>query len=191
MTYLPPISSPITEYSTIIIMFHQSRKLAKQSNMSYTHITLDMGAAMKAFHVIWDKPDEWSYIIIHLGDFHAMMGFFGVIGRFVESSGFEDVLFQAGLYSSGSITGVMRRSIRSLWIVSINCTFQSVPMSMLILECLFRKNLCPYASPLIGFIMLVMAHIMSIVWSILTPLTLEQGKKLKILVCPCEEINLV
>ena len=49
MTYLPPISSPITEYSTIIEMFHQSRKLAKQSNMSYTHITLDVGAATKLF----------------------------------------------------------------------------------------------------------------------------------------------
>ena len=88
MTYLPPICSPITEYSTIIEMFHQSRKL---------HITLDVGAAIKAFHVIWNKPDEWSDIIIHLGDFHAMMAFFLVIGRFIESSGFEDVLFQAGL----------------------------------------------------------------------------------------------
>ena len=92
-------------------MFHQSRKLAKQSNMSYNHITLDVGAAIKAVHVIWNKPDEWSDIIIHLEDFHTMMAFFEVIGRFVESSGFEDVLFQADLCSSGSIAGVMRRSI--------------------------------------------------------------------------------
>ena len=118
MTYLPPISSPITEYSTIIEMFHQSRKLAKQSNMSYTHITLDVGAAIKAFHVIWNKPDEWSDIIIHLGDFHAMMAFFGVIGRFVESSGFEDVMFQAGLCSSGSIAGVMSgKHYNRCWLV--------------------------------------------------------------------------
>lgn len=118
MTYLPPISSPITEYSTIIEMFHQSRQLAKQSNMLYTHITLDAGAAIKAFHVVWNNPAEWSDIIIHLGDFHAMMAFFAVIGRFVEGSGFEDVLFQAGLCSSGSITGVMSgKHYNRCWLV--------------------------------------------------------------------------
>ena len=118
MTYLPPICSPITEYSTIIEMFHQSRQLAKQSNMSYTHITLDVGAAIKAFHVVSNNPRAWSDIIIHLGDFHAMMAFFAVIGRFIESSGFEDVLFQAGLCSSGSITGVMsRKHYNRCWLV--------------------------------------------------------------------------
>ena len=107
MTYLPPLPTPITEYGTLLEMFHVSRRLARQANMSYTHITLDVGAAMKAFHVIWNDPDAWSDIIIHLGDFHAMMTFFIVIGKLVAGSGFEDVLFQAGLCSSGSISGVM------------------------------------------------------------------------------------
>ena len=121
MTYLPPISTPITEYSTIIEMFHKSRQLAKQSNTSYTHITLDVGAAIKAFHVVLNNPNAWSDIIIHLGDFHAMMTFFGVTGRFVEGSGFEDVLFQAGLCSSGSITGVMSGKHYNLcWLIHEN-----------------------------------------------------------------------
>ncbi len=107
MTYLPPIKTPITEYATIIEMFYVSRELAKQSNMTYVHITLDVGAAIKAFHVVWNNPTSWSDIIIHLGDFHAMMAFFGVIGRFVAGSGLEDILFQAGLCSSGSISGVI------------------------------------------------------------------------------------
>ena len=47
-----------------------------------------------------------------------MMAFFGVIGRFVESSGFEDVLFQAGLRSSGSIAGVMSgKHYHRCWLV--------------------------------------------------------------------------
>ncbi len=107
MTYLPPILTPITEYATIIEMFHVSRQLAKQSNMAYTHITLDVGAAIKAFHVVWNNPQAWSDIFIHLGDFHAMMAFFGVIGKYVAGSGFEDILFQTSLCSSGSITGVL------------------------------------------------------------------------------------
>jgi hypothetical protein len=70
MTYMPPIQKPITEYAAFFEMFYKSRQLAKQANMVYTHITLDVGAAIKAYHVIWNNPQAWSDIIIHLGDFH-------------------------------------------------------------------------------------------------------------------------
>ena len=75
--------------------------------MKYTHITLDVGAAIKAYHVIWNNPNSWSDIIIHLGDFQAMNAYFGAIGTFVSGSGFEDILFQAGLCSAGSLNGVL------------------------------------------------------------------------------------
>ena len=76
MTYLPPVQKPITDYGAIFEVFYISRKLAKQSNMLYTHITMDIGAAIKAYQVIWNNPEIWSDIIIHPGDFHAMMTFF-------------------------------------------------------------------------------------------------------------------
>ena len=118
MTYLPPISTPITEYDTIIQLFKISRELAKQSNMSYTHITFDVGAAIKAFHVIWNRPTFWSDIVIHLGDFHAMMPFFAVIGRLISGSGFEEILFQAGHCTSGNITGVISgKHYNRCWLV--------------------------------------------------------------------------
>ena len=44
---------------------------------------------------------------MHLGDFHAMMTFFGVIGAYVAGSGFKEILFQAGLCCSGSIKGLI------------------------------------------------------------------------------------
>ena len=65
--------------------------------MKFTHITLDVGVAIKAYHVIWNNPNLWSDIIIHLGDSHAINAYFGAIGTFVSGSGFEDILFQAGL----------------------------------------------------------------------------------------------
>ena len=49
--------------------------------MTYAHITLDVGEAIKAYHVIWNDPDLWKNVIIHLGDFHCFMAFFGVVGR--------------------------------------------------------------------------------------------------------------
>lgn len=136
MTYLPPILTPITEYPTIIEMFYVSRQLAKQSNMTYTHITLDVGAAIKAFHVIWNNPVAWSDIVIHLGDFHAMMAYFGVIGLYVSGSGFEEVLFQADLCSSGSIRGVISgKHYNRCW--KIHETFAEV------LERLFLEKFMP------------------------------------------------
>ena len=55
MTYLPPIQKPIADYTALFEMFYKSRELAKQANMAYTHITLDVGAAIKAYHVIWNN----------------------------------------------------------------------------------------------------------------------------------------
>jgi hypothetical protein len=106
---LPPIQKPITDYAAFFEMFYKSslRELAKQANMAYTHITIYVGAAIKAYHVIWNNPQAWSDIIIHLEDFHAVMAFFGVFGCFVGGSGFEDILFQSGLCSSGSIAGLL------------------------------------------------------------------------------------
>ena len=60
LTYLPPIQKPITEYATFFEMFRQFRELARKANMKYTHITLDAGAAIKAYHVIWNNPNLWS-----------------------------------------------------------------------------------------------------------------------------------
>ena len=43
--------------------------------MKYTHITVDVDAAEK-YKAIWNNPDEFKDVIIHLGDFHAFMHFF-------------------------------------------------------------------------------------------------------------------
>ena len=39
--------------------------------------------------------------IYNLGDFHAMMTFFGIIGTFISGSGFEEIVYQSGLCTPG------------------------------------------------------------------------------------------
>ncbi len=107
ITFLPPIRHPITEYCTVVECIKQSQRLAAASNMMYTHITVDAGAAQKFFHVLWNNPTEFQNIIIHLGDFHVMMAIFGTIGKLIGGSGFEEIVYQAGLCTAGSIKGVL------------------------------------------------------------------------------------
>ena len=64
---------------------------------------MDGGSAIKAYQVVWNDADYWNSIIIHLGDFHDMMTFFGIIGTFISGSGFVEIVYQSGLCTSGSI----------------------------------------------------------------------------------------
>ena len=75
--------------------------------MKYIHINVDVGTASKFYQVIWNNPERSNNCIIHLGDFHAMQELFSIIGKIVTESGFEDVLYQADLLTSGGIKGVL------------------------------------------------------------------------------------
>ena len=78
--------------------------------MPFVNVTLDCGAAMNAFKLIWNYPTVFDNVIIHLGDFHFMKEIFSVLGMLVKGSGFEDIVFQSNLSSSGSLNGVLSGS---------------------------------------------------------------------------------
>ena len=109
-TYLPPITSKVNENKTIIKYFQYLQGLARESGMPYTNITLDVGAAMSAYKLLWNYSDIYNDVIIHLGDFHFMKENFQVLGGIVAESGFEDLVYQAGVCSSGSLLGVLSGS---------------------------------------------------------------------------------
>ena len=131
LTFLPPLIRPITEYSTVCETIYRSIKLSKFANMCYTHITVDIGAAEKYYKVIWNNQEEFKDVIIHLGDFHGMLHFFSNVGKFISSSGFQDILFQAGMCSDGCIKKILSgKAYNSCWRVhevfaeAINRLFQ-------------------------------------------------------------------
>ena len=81
MIYLSPVQTPITKYETLFEIFRKSLDLAKKADMKYAHVTLDVGAAIKAYHVIWNCQEKWKNVIIHLGNFHGFLAFYGIIGK--------------------------------------------------------------------------------------------------------------
>ena len=101
LTYLAPIPCRITEFSTVCEATHRSIHLSKISNMEHIHITVDVGAAEKYHKVIWNNPDEFKDVIIHLGDIHTFMHLFSNCGKIVTNSRFEEIVYQARMCSVG------------------------------------------------------------------------------------------
>ena len=71
-TYLPPINSKVTEFTTINKYLRYLQDLADKMNMPYVHVSLDVGAAMNAYLLIWNNPEMFKNVVIHLGSFHFL-----------------------------------------------------------------------------------------------------------------------
>ena len=110
LEYLPPINAKVTEFSTFYKYLEYLQVLASKVNMPYVNVTLDVGAAMNAKRMLWNYPLKFKNVLIHLGDFQFMKENFGVIRKIVKESGFEDIIFQAGVCSTGSLNGVLTGS---------------------------------------------------------------------------------
>ena len=75
--------------------------------MKYINITLDIVTIMNAYKLLWGNMNQSSNIVLHIGDFHYMKEKFKFLGHLVRSSGFEDVIFQSRVCTSGSLEGVL------------------------------------------------------------------------------------
>ena len=95
--YLPPISSKVTDSSTIFKYLSRLQKLSADVNMPYMNVILDIGAAMNAYKMIWNYPHKFANCVVHPGDFHAMKENYCVIGNIVAASGFKNVVFQSAI----------------------------------------------------------------------------------------------
>ena len=118
VTYLPPLNSPITEFGTVYKLFETLQSQARKVNMPYVNITLDVGVAINAYKVLWNFPSKFKNIVIHLRDFHYIKEAFAVLGKLITGSGFDDIIYQSGICSVGSLNGVLAGShYNRCWIV--------------------------------------------------------------------------
>ena len=104
---MPPILHPITERSTIQECLRQSAEVSQQLQQPYTFVTMDLAAAKIAYELLWNSAERFSSVIIQLGGFHTMCSYMGCIGKVMTGSGFEDIVLEAGICASGSISKVI------------------------------------------------------------------------------------
>ena len=99
LTYLPPTDVSITDFGTIYKLFEMLLLRARKVNVPYVNLTLDAGHYVNACRMLCNYPNKFSKIVLHIGDFHLMKEVFTMLGTLVKGSGFEDVIFQAGVCS--------------------------------------------------------------------------------------------
>ena len=77
-------------------MFTGSEQLSKQESIKYTHITLNVGAAIKEFHVEWNQLEYWSKVI-KIQETFMLLWIFGAIGSYISGNALEGTLHQLGM----------------------------------------------------------------------------------------------
>ena len=105
--YLLPIMQPITKVATIQQCLLTSMEISRKLKQRYTFVTFDLAAAKIAYDVIWDNPHRYENVIVHLGAFHIICCYLGALGRMMVGSGFEEVVIESGICSSGSMEQVI------------------------------------------------------------------------------------
>ena len=106
--YYPPIDEPITEYSTVAELLRRSAEATAEVGQEYVISTFDLGVCMKALPLIWKFPQQYGKHIVLIGQFHQAMNYIGMLcGHKMRGSGYQEILLEAQLVSSGSLNGVL------------------------------------------------------------------------------------
>jgi hypothetical protein len=103
--YMSPVLHPITESDTVLHCLVSS--MERCVGQKYTFVTFDLAAAKIMFNIVWDNPEKFKDVFIHLGAFHIMCSYMSALGKKMTGSGSEEIVINSGVCASGSIHQVM------------------------------------------------------------------------------------
>ena len=105
--YLITIMKPVTKCATVKQCLDISVNVSQVVQQEHTFVTFDLAAARLAFNVVWNFPEKYQNVFVHLGSFHTMCAQIGALGTMMTGSGFEEIVIQSGICASGSIRQVL------------------------------------------------------------------------------------
>ncbi|KAK6184936.1 hypothetical protein SNE40_007284 [Patella caerulea] len=105
--YYPIIPHAITDNKAVKECLRFSEEASNEVGQYYVITTFDLGVCMKAYPILWSDTKRYENHIVMIGTFHLICGYLKMLGKKMEGTGFSDVLIEAGLISSGSLSGVM------------------------------------------------------------------------------------
>lgn len=110
--YLPPINASPTQNSVVYETILRAIKASTECGQRYAEVHYDLAITSKAFKIKnalerAGYDDKISQLFIHVGPFHVEMSFFKVIGKFIEDCGLTQIMVNAGLLASGSVSSFL------------------------------------------------------------------------------------
>ena len=57
-------------------------------------MTFDLAVAKKAYALVWQHPDTYKNVFIHLGVFHTMLSYLGALGKVMRGLGLKKLLLK-------------------------------------------------------------------------------------------------
>ena len=106
--YCPLENANPTEYNTVYNLMRKVQAMMASLNQTTTVLTVDAAIYMKAKEIQWRKWDEFHDILLRMGGFHVALNFMSVLGHLYADSGIEDLLIEAGIYGSTTVTKIMK-----------------------------------------------------------------------------------
>ena len=108
IAYMENLTFPITRLDVVAETLHVTQQVAQECGQEYGVVHYDLNAAKPALQIQSTEAPKYDNLSICFGPFHIMMSYFGSVGYLIDSSGGPEILVDADVLASGSITGFLK-----------------------------------------------------------------------------------
>ena len=105
--YTENINLPPTRLDVIVETMKVSQKVAKECGEQYMIVHYDLAIAKAALQIQDMESPLFDNPFIAFGPFHIALAYFGVLGRFINSSGGPEILTEIDVLAPGSLSGFL------------------------------------------------------------------------------------
>ena len=92
VTYVDPISLPLTKNDGVCETMVRSIQGSKEMKQKYAIVIYDLAVELKIYCIQAVQAPKFDNLITLLGNFHIESAFFGAVGTYIADSGVEHLL---------------------------------------------------------------------------------------------------
>ena len=108
IAYMENLTLPITRLGVVAETLRVTQQVAQECGQEYGVVHYDLNAAKPALQIQSTEAPKYDNLFICFGPFHIMMSYFGSVGYLIDSSGGPEILVDADVLASGSLTGFLK-----------------------------------------------------------------------------------
>ena len=108
IAYMENLTLPITRLDVVAETLRVTQQVAQECGQEYGVVHYDLNAAKPALQIQSTEAPKYDNLFICFGPFHIVMSYFGSVEYLIDSSGGPEILVDADVLASGSLTGFLK-----------------------------------------------------------------------------------